>query len=253
MSQPKALLRVFTKTGPLIALAIAGFMLLGILGPASAQFFNFGGPQQRQRPQRGGVGAGGGWFGNDIFAPFQEAPGRPAARFAPRRPAMREDFSRAPPAEKRNGVPERNVLVLGDAMADWLASGLEDAYAEQPDMGVIRKHKTVSGLIRYAATNRKARGLGKPETFMFLGFIQICGKSRRGNFLLERKTRRDRLRMKLQDIKLELRRRMHQPIPVQGKWLRAVLQLWGLFEFARPDLLARRVRQRHEMCASGKS
>jgi uncharacterized protein len=39
--------------------------------------------------------------------------------------------------------------VLGDAMADWLAYGLEDAYAEQPDMGVIRKHKTVSGLIRY--------------------------------------------------------------------------------------------------------
>ena len=150
MSQPKALLRVFTKTGPLIALAIAGFMLLGIVGPASAQFFNFGGsPQpQRQRPQRGGVG-GGGWFGNDIFAPFQEAPGRPAARLAPRRPAMRDDFSRAPPAEKRNAVPERNVLVLGDAMADWLAYGLEDAYAEQPDMGVIRRHKTVSGLIKY--------------------------------------------------------------------------------------------------------
>jgi hypothetical protein len=46
-------------------------------------------------------------------------------------------------------VPERNVLVLGDAMADWLASALEDAYAERPDMGVIRKHKTVSGLIKY--------------------------------------------------------------------------------------------------------
>jgi len=41
------------------------------------------------------------------------------------------------------------VLVLGDAMADWLAYGLEDAYADQPDMGVIRKHKTVSGLIKY--------------------------------------------------------------------------------------------------------
>src|SRR5262249_36409015 len=43
----------------------------------------------------------------------------------------------------------RNVLVLGDAMADWLAYGLEDAYSEQPDMGVIRKHKTVSGLLKY--------------------------------------------------------------------------------------------------------
>jgi hypothetical protein len=46
-------------------------------------------------------------------------------------------------------VAEHNVLVLGDAMADWLASGLEDAYTEQPDMGVIRRHKTVSGLIHY--------------------------------------------------------------------------------------------------------
>src|SRR4051794_33557077 len=50
-----------------------------------------------------------------------------------------------PPTDKRGTVPERNVLVLGDAMADWLAYGLEDAYAEQPEVGVIRKHKTVSG------------------------------------------------------------------------------------------------------------
>ena len=62
---------------------------------------------------------------------------------------MREDFSRAPPPEKRNTVPERHILVLGDAMADWLAYGLEGVYADQPEMGVIRKHKTVSGLIRY--------------------------------------------------------------------------------------------------------
>ena len=41
------------------------------------------------------------------------------------------------------------MLVIGDAMADWLAYGLEDAYTEQPDMGVIRKHKTTSGLIKY--------------------------------------------------------------------------------------------------------
>ena len=41
------------------------------------------------------------------------------------------------------------MLVIGDAMADWLGYGLEDAYSEQPDMGVIRKHKTMSGLIKY--------------------------------------------------------------------------------------------------------
>ncbi len=137
MQKPKSFLRVFTDTGPLIALAVAIALLIGIAGPASAQFFNFGGfggSPQRQAPQRGG-----GWFGGDFFAPFQQQ--------APQRP--REDFSRAPAPAKRDTVPERNVLVLGDAMADWLAYGLEDAYAEQPDMGVIRKHKTVSGLIKY--------------------------------------------------------------------------------------------------------
>jgi RNA-directed DNA polymerase len=76
---------------------------------------------------------------------------------------------------------------------------------------------------RYAAENRKRRSLGKPENFNFLGFTFICGKSRRGTFLLERKPRRDRMRAKLKSIKEGLRRRMHQPIPEQGKWLRSVV------------------------------
>ncbi|WP_352700094.1 reverse transcriptase domain-containing protein, partial [Mesorhizobium sp. M0152] len=74
---------------------------------------------------------------------------------------------------------------------------------------------------RLAAANRKQRGLGKPETFAFLGFTFICGKSRRGHFQLQRKTRGDRIRAKLQDIKVELRRRMHWPIPKQGKVAKA--------------------------------
>ena len=138
MPKPKSFLRVFTETGPLVALAVAIALLVGIAGPASAQFFNFGnfgGPPQRPAPRNNG----GSWFGGDFFAPFQQQ--------APQAP--RQDFSRAPPPAKRDTVPERNVLVLGDSMADWLAYGLEDAYAEQPDMGVIRKHKTVSGLIKY--------------------------------------------------------------------------------------------------------
>src|ERR1700716_507601 len=133
MPKPKSFLRVFTETGPLIALAVAVALLVGIAGPASAQFFNFGG-WSRPQPRSGG------WFGGDLFAPFQQ-------QQAPKR--IIENFSKAPPPEKRETVPERNVLVLGDGMADWLAYGLEDAYAEQPDMGVIRKHKTVSGLIKY--------------------------------------------------------------------------------------------------------
>ena len=141
--KPKNPLRSFTETGPLVALAVAVALLTGIVAPASAQFFNFGnfgGPPRPPQPLPQQQQRGGGWFGSDFFAPFQQQ--------APQQ-RPREDFSRAPPPAKRDTVPERNVLVLGDAMADWLAYGLEDAYAEQPEMGVIRKHKTVSGLIRY--------------------------------------------------------------------------------------------------------
>src|SRR5215207_7044221 len=76
---------------------------------------------------------------------------------------------------------------------------------------------------RWAAANRARRGLGKPETFAFLGFTFICGKTRRGHFQIHRKTRRDRMQAKLRAIKEELRRRMHQPIPRQGQWLRQVV------------------------------
>src|SRR6202521_5291151 len=141
--------RIFAKGGPLIGLAIAAGMLVGIVGPASAQFFNFGGFQQRPQPQRGGGGVGGGWVGNDMFEPYQQHAPQPRLYRRQAPPPVREDFSKAPPPEKRETVPERNVLVLGDGMADWLAYGLEDAYAEQPEMGVIRRHKTISGLIKY--------------------------------------------------------------------------------------------------------
>jgi group II intron reverse transcriptase/maturase len=80
-----------------------------------------------------------------------------------------------------------------------------------------------------AAENRKRCGLGKPETFSFLGFIFISGKSRRGKFQIKRKTRPDRMRAKLQAIKQGLRRRRHQPIPVQGKWLGQVVR--GYFNY----------------------
>ena len=82
---------------------------------------------------------------------------------------------------------------------------------------------------RFAATNRARRGLGKPETFNFLGFTHICGRSRRGLFQLKRKSRRDRMRAKLRAIKEELRRRMHEPIPQQGQWLRQVVR--GYFAY----------------------
>ena len=82
---------------------------------------------------------------------------------------------------------------------------------------------------RHAAARRAQRGLGKPETFRFLGFLFICGRSRKGKFQLRRKSRRDRMRAKLSEIKEELRRRMHQAIPEQGRWLAQVVR--GYFAY----------------------
>jgi len=82
---------------------------------------------------------------------------------------------------------------------------------------------------RFAAERRKRRGLGKPETFNFLGFTFICSKTRAGRFQIRRKTRADRMRAKLQEIKQEMRRRMHQPILEQGRWLERVVR--GYFNY----------------------
>jgi hypothetical protein len=82
---------------------------------------------------------------------------------------------------------------------------------------------------RRAAANRERCGLGKPETFNFLGFTFISGKSRDGDFLVKRKTRRDRLRAKLTEVKEALKRRMHQPIPEVGAWLGQVTR--GFFGY----------------------
>jgi hypothetical protein len=82
---------------------------------------------------------------------------------------------------------------------------------------------------RSAAANRRARGLGKPETFNFLGFTHICGRSRRGRFLLLRRSRRDRMRAKLRAIKEELQRRRHTATDAQGRWLGQVVR--GIFAY----------------------
>src|SRR5262245_20410004 len=82
---------------------------------------------------------------------------------------------------------------------------------------------------RFAAERRKRRGTGKPETFNFLGFTFICGKTRAGKFQIKRKTRPDRMRAKLKAIKEEMRKRMHQPIADQGKWLWYVVR--GYFNY----------------------
>jgi len=77
---------------------------------------------------------------------------------------------------------------------------------------------------RFAAQQRKERGLGKPETFQFLGFTHICGRTKAGRFKLTRITDKKRMRTKLSKVKAELIRRRHLPIPDQGRWLASVLR-----------------------------
>jgi RNA-directed DNA polymerase len=78
---------------------------------------------------------------------------------------------------------------------------------------------------RHAARDRKGRGLGKPETFRFLGFTHVCEKTRKsGRFKLKRITDSKRMRAKLRALKGEIERRRHQPIPEQGRWLARVLR-----------------------------
>ena len=77
---------------------------------------------------------------------------------------------------------------------------------------------------RHACQRRRSRGLGKPETFDFLGLTHVCGKDRKGRFALRRRTCRKRLQAKLRAVKDELKHRRHLPIPEQGRWLARVLQ-----------------------------
>jgi group II intron reverse transcriptase/maturase len=77
---------------------------------------------------------------------------------------------------------------------------------------------------RRAAARGRRNGRGKPETFDFLGFTHICGRSRKGRFQLLRRTSRKRVQRKLSEVKAELRRRLHRPVPEVGRWLRSVVQ-----------------------------
>jgi hypothetical protein len=77
----------------------------------------------------------------------------------------------------------------------------------------------------YAAERCRRAGLGKPEMFNFLGFTHICATKRsNGRFTVLRQTMRKRLQAKLRAVKTELRRRLHEPIPVAGQWLGAVVR-----------------------------
>jgi len=90
----------------------------------------------------------------------------------------------------------------------------------------LELHKDKTRLIefgRFAAHNREGQGKRKPETFDFLGFTHICGKTKNGKYMVLRHTIGKRIRAKLMALKIELKRRLHHSVPVVGKWLRVVL------------------------------
>ncbi|MEN9543629.1 MAG: hypothetical protein RLZZ598_462, partial [Pseudomonadota bacterium] len=120
-----------------------------------------------------------------------------------------------------------------DARAFW------EAMRQRFEQFGLELHEDKTRLLefgRYAAGRRQRRGLGKPETFTFLGFTFICGKTRSGEFMLQRKTRADRMRAKLQEIKKDLRRRMHDSIPDQGRWLKAVVMGFNAYHAVPTNL-----------------
>jgi RNA-directed DNA polymerase len=139
----------------------------------------------------------------------------------------------------RHQSAQGNVILV--RYADDIVAGFEHQADAERFLAELRErvekfalslHPDKTRLIefgRHAAEHRAGRGLGKPETFNFLGFTHICGRSRRGGFLLRRKTRRDRMRAKLRALKGELKRRMHEPIPQQGRWLSQVIR--GYFAY----------------------
>jgi len=144
--------------------------LIAILLPisASAQFFNDQPMRQGRQPAFGGFGAPSqmqqapfGGFGSEVQHPDWPGLSRyPVRPRVVRKPQPRIDYSHAPAPEPPNSSAGRRILVLGDAMADWLAYGLEQVLSEQPDFGVTRKINTDSGLLKYRAKK------GEPENWI---------------------------------------------------------------------------------------
>ena len=138
------------------------------------------------------------------------------------------------------GRHARGDLIVVRYADDWVAGfqyrddavRFQRAVAERLEHFGLTLHPDKTRLIefgRFAREDRHRKGQGKPQTFDFLGFTHCCGKTRLGKFIVLRLTSAKRLRSKLQAVKLELRRRMHLPIAVQGQYLRAVVTGHGRY------------------------
>jgi len=100
---------------------------------------------------------------------------------------------------------------------------------------------------RFAASERRRRGQGKPETFTFLGFTHFCGTNSTGRFVVWRHTAAKRMRAKLRVIQQELRRMMHDPVAIVGAWLKRVVE--GYYQYhAVPGNLSVLSRFRERLC-----
>lgn len=155
----------------------------------------------------------------------------------------------------------RGDIVVGFAQQEE-AKAFEAALHARMAQFALTLHPEKTRMIefgRHAAVRRKARGLGKPETFYFLGFTHIRGRTRRGGFLLRRASRRDRMGAKLKAVKEELRRRWHEPVSDQGRWLQQVVRGWfnyhavptnivslGRFRHCVSDIWMRALRRRSQ-------
>jgi group II intron reverse transcriptase/maturase len=157
----------------------------------------------------------------------------------------------------------RKTVATGDVIvvryADDLVVGFQHRADAERFLGEFRERLAKFGLEvhaektrliqfgRFAALNRKERGQGKPETFTFLGFTHYCGTRRStGSFIVWRKTAKKRMAAKLQALKVELRRRMHEPLSRVGEWVQKVLT--GYYQYhAIPGNLDRLSVFRHRL------
>jgi uncharacterized protein len=129
-------------------------VIFALLLPANAQYWgnSWGGRQQQSQQPYNPYGGYGG-YGHDRqwdnwgYRQRERAPS-PRLRVREVEKERPQDYSHAPPAALREDATVK-IVVMGDANADWLAYGLEDAFSEQPEIGIVRKHRTASGLIRY--------------------------------------------------------------------------------------------------------
>ncbi len=142
-----------TRAFAIMLVVIAGSL---ICGPASAQYW--GDRSSGGWGQSGGWGGWGGWgdrYPSDRY--YRRSPHRdffsPFSGERRNRPAPAVDYSKAPPPRKLETPPSQTLVVIGDSMADWLGYGLDENYSDQPQIGVQRKIRATSGLVRYDAKN----------------------------------------------------------------------------------------------------